>query len=62
MYFLVLFLFSPDSNDVICFCPSVTMYLASSEMFAYIRFGSSKSVLPRGLENDLAYTSNFAVM
>ena len=27
-------------------------------MFAHIRFGSSKSVSPRGLENDLAYSSN----
>ena len=33
-------------------------YLASSEMFTHIRFGSSKNVLPRGLENDLAYSSN----
>ena len=27
-------------------------------MFAYIRVGSSKSVFPRELENDLAYSSN----
>ena len=27
-------------------------------MFAHIRFGSRKSVLPRELENNLAYSSN----
>ena len=31
-------------------------------MFVYIRFGSSKSVFRRGLENDLAYTIKFVVM
>ena len=31
-------------------------------MFAYILFGSSKSVFSRGLENDLAYTSKFVVI
>ena len=56
MHFLVLFLFSPDSNDVLCFCPS--HYLASSGMFAYIGFGSSNGVFFRGLKNDLAHLSN----
>ena len=44
-----------DSNDVICFCPG--HYLDSSGMFACIRFDFSKSVFPRGLENDPAYAS-----
>ena len=58
MYFIDFFLVLPYSNDVICFCPS--QYLASSGMFAHIhvRFGSSKGVLPRELENDVAYSSN----
>ena len=49
---VVLFFFSPDSNDVICFVQR--RYLVSSGMFTHIRFGSGKSILPRGLENDLA--------